>query len=212
MRNEDEDNLIVIPDLNKDDKIPQYKQTINVNIYHFYIIDSIEQPAKYLDLINTLKTVEAHDTIFITLNTPGGNLSTAIQIIGAIKQCAGTVVTCLEGEVCSAGTMIFLSGHRHIISPHSTFMIHNYSHWFGGKGNEVVSYVKYSEQHFQKLAKDIYSEFLTEDEINSVFDGRDLWMDSDEVLRRLGVEESDDPNSVTEEKLSELTEQLIAEE
>lgn len=211
MRNNNSD-FMLLPSLPEDNKIPQYKQTIQVNLYHFYIITEIDQPEAYLDLINVLKTAEAHDTIFIYLNTPGGSLSTAVQIIGAIRQCAGTVVTCLEGEVCSAGTMIFLSGHRHIISPHSTFMIHNYSHWFGGKGNEVVSYIKYQEQYFRKLARDVYSGFLTDEEIDAVFDGKDFWMDSDEVLRRLGIEESEDPNDVTEGKIAELTEQLIDDE
>lgn len=211
MQNNNSD-FMLLPNLPEDNKIPQYKQTIQVNLYHFYIITEIDQPEAYLDLINVLKTAEAHDTIFIYLNTPGGSLSTAVQIIGAIRQCAGTVVTCLEGEVCSAGTMIFLSGHRHIISPHSTFMIHNYSHWFGGKGNEVVSYIKYQEQYFRKLARDVYSGFLTDEEIDAVFDGKDFWMDSDEVLRRLGIEESEDPNDVTEGKIAELTEQLIDDE
>lgn len=211
MRNDNSD-FMLLPSLPEDNKIPQYKQVIQVNLYHFYIITEIDQPEAYLDLINVLKTAEAHDTIFIYLNTPGGSLSTAVQIIGAIRQCAGTVVTCLEGEVCSAGTMIFLSGHRHIISPHSTFMIHNYSHWFGGKGNEVVSYIKYQEQYFRKLARDVYSGFLTDEEIDAVFDGKDFWMDSDEVLRRLGIEESEDPNDVTEGKIAELTEQLIDDE
>lgn len=204
--------FMIFPQINEDSKIPQYKQAIQVNLYHFYIITEIDKPEAYLDLINTLKTAEAHDTIFIYLNTPGGSISTTVQIIGAIRQCAGTVVTCLEGEVCSAGTMIFLSGHRHIISPHSTFMIHNYSHWFGGKGNEVVSYIKYQEQYFGKLARDVYSGFLTDEEIDAVFDGKDFWMDSDEVLRRLGIEESEDPNDVTEGKIAELTEQLIDDE
>lgn len=211
MQNNNSD-FMLLPNLPEDNKIPQYKQTIQVNLYHFYIITEIDQPEAYLDLINVLKTAEAHDTIFIYLNTPGGSLSTTVQIIGAIRQCAGTVVTCLEGEVCSAGTMIFLSGHRHIISPHSTFMIHNYSHWFGGKGNEVVSYIKYQEQYFRKLARDVYSGFLTDEEIDAVFDGKDFWMDSDEVLRRLGIEESEDPNDVTEGKIAELTEQLIDDE
>lgn len=211
MRNDNSD-FMLLPSLPEDNKIPQYKQAIQVNLYHFYIITEIDQPEAYLDLINVLKTAEAHDTVFIYLNTPGGSLSTAVQIIGAIRQCAGTVVTCLEGEVCSAGTMIFLSGHRHIISPHSTFMIHNYSHWFGGKGNEVVSYIKYQEQYFRKLARDVYSGFLTDEEIDAVFDGKDFWMDSDEVLRRLGIEESEDPNDVTEGKIAELTEQLIDDE
>lgn len=195
------------PEENK--KIPQYTQTVQVNIHHFYIIDEIGDPSEFLDMINTLKTAEEHDTIFISLNTPGGDLTTTVQIISAIKQCVGTVVTCLEGEVCSAGTLIFLSGDKFIINPHCTFMIHNYSQWTGGKGMEMVSKVKYMENYFHKLARSIYTGFLTEDEIQQVFDDKDFWLDSDEVITRLGVENTE---NIVEDKLNELTNQIISEE
>lgn len=199
----------MLPEENK--KIPQYSQAIQVNIHHFYIIKEIGDASEFLDMINTLKTAEEHDTVFISLNTPGGDLNTTVQIISAMKQCAGTVVTCLEGEVCSAGTLLFLSGDRYIINPHCTFMIHNYSHLLGGKGKEVASRVKYSEDYFHKLARSIYTGFLTEDEIQQVFDDRDFWMDSDEVIRRLGLDE-EDTGDIVEEKLNELTNQIISDE
>lgn len=178
-------DVIVLPNTHEDTKIPQYKQSITLNIYHFYIIDEIEEPSKFLDLINILKTAEEHDQIFIYLNTPGGSLTTTLQILSAMNQSMATIITCIEGEVCSAGTLIFLAGHKYIVNPNCTFMIHNYSQWAGGKGNELTLRVKYSEQHFNKLAYSIYSGFLTDDEIKSVLDGKDYWMDSDEIIRRL---------------------------
>jgi ATP-dependent protease ClpP protease subunit len=206
-----DNEIIVVQNPHDVSKIPQYVQTIPVNVYHFYIIDEIGDPLQYLDLINILKTAEEHDTIFIYLNTPGGSLQTSIQIIGAIRQCAGTVVTCLEGEVCSAGTLIFLVGDRHIVNANCTFMIHNYSQWIGGKGNEVALRVKYSEQYFSKLANDMYAGFLTPDEIKLVMEGKDFWMDSDEVTTRLVARNeimSLSPSEALNEKLTEITEKF----
>lgn len=210
-----DNDLIVIQNNTDADKIPQYKQTIPVNIYHFYIIDEIGDPVKYLDLINTLKTAEEHDTIFIYLNTPGGSLQTAVQILGAMRQSTATVVTCLEGEACSAGTLIFLAGDKHIVNANCTFMIHNYSGWMGGKGNEVALRVKYLELYFKKLATDLYKGFLSDDEIEAVVQGKDLWMDSDEVVNRLNVRNSiqaSDVNEIKLETLNQISEQVVAEE
>ncbi len=207
-------DLIILPQP-ESDKIPQYKQTIPVNIYHFYIIDEIGEPQSFLDLINTLKTAEEHDTIIIYLNTPGGSLQTTIQILSAIRQCNGTVVTCLEGEVCSAGTLIFLAGDKHIVNAHCTFMVHNYSSWYGGKGNEVALRVKYLQQYFRTLAFDLYKGFLTDDEIESVIEGKDYWMDSVAVVERLNIRNSIqalDVNEVTSDSLMQLCEQVIADE
>jgi Protease subunit of ATP-dependent Clp proteases len=172
------------------DSIKYYKQALQVSIHHFYIVDEIGEVPPFLDMINTLKTAEQHDTVFIYLNTPGGNLYTAIQIISAIRQSNATVVTCIEGMVASAGTLLFLAGHKHVVNPNCTFMIHNYSHGAWGKGNEVALRVKHSEHYFNKLAHDLYGKFLTEDEINDVINGKDFWMESEEVLKRLGGENS----------------------
>ena len=203
-------DFIILPNPSEGSKIPQYKQVVPVSLYHFYIIDEIGEPDSFLDLINTLKTAEEHDTVFIYLNTPGGSLQTTVQVISAIRQSRATVVTCLEGEVCSAGTLIFLSGNRHIVNPNCTFMIHNYSQWLGGKGNEVALRVKYSEHYFKKLAMDLYNGFLTEEEIQSVIEGKDYWMESDEVIERLNRRNegniSSDVTSVAGEAITSVSE------
>lgn len=165
--------------------IKYYKQEVRITLHHFYIVDEIGPVDEFLDLIQTLKTAEEHDTIFIYLNTPGGDLYTAIQIIAAMRQSQATVVTCLEGEVASAGTLIFLAAHKYVVNANCTFMIHNYSTWHGGKGNEVAARVKHSEKFFHKLAADLYGKFLTEEEIQEMVNGKDFWMDSEEVLARL---------------------------
>lgn len=182
-------NMMLFPQM-PEDSVKYYKQALQVSVHHFYLVDEIGNPAQYLDMINVMKTAEQHDTIFLYLNTPGGNLHTAVQIISAIRQSNATVVTCIEGEVASAGTMIFLAGHKHVVNPNCTFMIHNYSTWMGGKGNEVSLRVKYFETYFRKLAKDMYGKFMTEQEIEDVVNGKDFWMESEEVLKRLGAENS----------------------
>lgn len=191
MKTENQD-IAFLPLLDSNNnQIKHYKQVIPISVHHFYITDEIGDTDKYFDLINTLKTSDAHDTVFIYLNTPGGDLMTTIQIISAMRQTQATVVTCLEGEVCSAGTLLFLAGERHIVNPHCSFMIHNYSHYAGGKGNEVLSKVKHYEEYFRELAADLYGGFLTEKEIDDVTQGRDIWLSSREVIRRLNVDEDE---------------------
>lgn len=178
-------NAMLFPPFPELDSIKYYKQALQVSIHHFYIVDEINEVAPFLDMINILKTAEAHDTVFINLNTPGGNLYTAIQLMSAIRQSNATVVTCIEGMVASAGTLIFLAGHKHVVNANCTFMIHNYSHGAWGKGNEVALRVKHSEHYFNKLAHDMYGNFLTSEEITEVVNGKDFWMESEEVLARL---------------------------
>lgn len=184
--NQDSQHEIFLPQNVFERPVKHYKQVVPVSFHHFYITGEIEDDVdRYLDMINEIKTAEAHDQIFIYLNTPGGSLSTTIQLISAINQAQATVTTCIESEVCSAGTLLFLAGHQHIVNDNCSFMIHNYSHGPVGKGNEVAQRVKFTEEYFMKLAHSFYKGFLTDDEIEDVCDGKDIWMDSNEVKERL---------------------------
>lgn len=167
------------------DKEVWFKRTIPVNVYDFYIIDEIEEPEKYINLIQTLKTAEAHDSVFIYLNTVGGSLYTTMQILSAMNSSAAKIITSMEGQVCSAGTFIFLKGDAKIVNPNCTFMIHNYSHTTAGKGNEVVQHITYMKTYFDRLAHDVYGNFLEGSEIERIVEGNDIWLHSHEVVERL---------------------------
>ncbi len=211
MKNSSEETelLLLFPQIGND-KIPSYKQVVQVTLHHFYILGVIEGPEKYLDLVQTLKTVEEHDTVFIYINSVGGSLYTTIQIINAIQNCNGTVITCLEGEACSAATIIFLAGHKHIINPFGAFMVHKYSHGVEGKGSDVAAQVKFTERYFDDVAYSVYEDLMTEEEIAQMLEGKDFWFSSTEVFQRLsqsdreilGSESDAIPNSATTEGLA----------
>lgn len=176
----------IFPFIPTREQIRSFKRTMPVSIYDFYISDEIKSDVDvYIELIHTLKTADVNDTIFIYLNTPGGDLYTTVQLLSAMNASHAKIVTCMEGRVCSAGTFIFLKGDVKLINPHCTFMIHNYSQTTSGKGNEVVQQINYMGDYFNRLAADIYKNFLTKKEIDEVIRGNDLWFHSNEVAERL---------------------------
>jgi ATP-dependent protease ClpP protease subunit len=85
----------------------------------------------------------------------------------------------------SAATLIFLCGHQFEVSPHSMFMFHNYSSGVMGKGGEMYDRLSHEKVWSEKLLRDVYSDFLTEKEITSILDSKDIWMDGDECIKRL---------------------------
>lgn len=83
-----------------------------------------------------------HITLFI--NSPGGYLYSAYQLIDTIKQSIIPVVTIGQGYVASAALMILMSGvkkHR-MVSETCSIMSHQYSQGLGGKEHELVSSMK----------------------------------------------------------------------
>jgi len=65
------------------------------------------------------------------------------------------------------------------------FMFHNYSGGTIGKGGEMYDNIMYERKWSDKFMRSVYSGFLTDDEIKSMLENKDIWMDPDEVFKRL---------------------------
>lgn len=114
----------------------------------------------------------------------GGNLDTTLQFIRVLGETQASVTTSIEGNCMSAATMIFLQGHNFQISPFSLFMVHNYSSGVFGKGGELYDNIVYERNWSKDFLHDVYRDFLTEAEINSILDNKDLWLTHKAVEER----------------------------
>lgn len=180
---ETESPLIVVGANNP--KVPYYNQVVPVNIHHFYLTGAVEEPEKYTDMIQTMKTAEEHDTIYVYINSPGGYLSSAVQIITAMRNSPAQIITVIEGEAYSAGSLIFLAGHKLVVNPYTSYMIHKYSHGVIGKGSDVASQVQFSERYYDQICYGLYKDVLSKDEIDRMLKGEDFWFTAGELVVRL---------------------------
>ncbi len=169
----------------KEEYISCYESVMVSKVTHFYLSEVIGEPVKYIDMIHRIKMAGPEDIIYIYLNTQGGHVNTGVQIINAMQVSQAHIITVLEGEVASLGTLIFLSGDEFIVHDNCLFMIHNFSGGTQGKGHEQAAAVHGTIKWFTKLARRIYIPFLTEDELDRIIRGEDFWMDSDDVRNRL---------------------------
>lgn len=152
---------------------------------HFYLSGDIGGPEEYADWFHIIRTSSENDSITIHINSGGGEVATAIQFMRVLKEAEAMVTTSAEGNCMSAATLIFLCGDNIEISEHSEFMFHNYSGGMVGKGGEMYDNITHERKWSESLWRAEYKDFLTEAEIESMLNGKDLWMDGDEVLRRL---------------------------
>ena len=161
-----------------------------VNVHEFYLSGEIESPEEYIQWFDTIRHAGETDVIKIYINSPGGDVFTTIQFMRALKETPANVVMSVEGVCASAATMIFLCGDSFEVSDHSMFMFHNYSSGVFGKGGEMFDQLKHEREWSAKLLKEVYKDFLTETEINSILDNKDIWMDGEEVIKRLNVKKA----------------------
>lgn len=168
----------------------RYTSRAVVNIHEFYLCGNIESADEYIEWFDTIRHSGPTDVIRLFINSYGGDLFTAIQFMRVLSETDATVIVSVEGACMSAATMIFLCADQFEVSEHSMFMFHNYSGGVMGKGGEMLDQLQHERVWSEKLLRDIYEDFLTEDEIRSMLNNKDLWMDGDEIIKRLEVKKA----------------------
>ena len=157
------------------------------HIHEFYLSGEVESSEEYIEWFDTIRNAQPADIVKIHINSYGEDLFTSIQMMRCISESEATVICSVEGACMSAATMIFLCADGFEVSDHSMFMFHNYSGGTIGKGGEMYDNIMHERKWSEKLLRAIYSEFLTADEIESILNNKDIWMDGEEVIKRLSA-------------------------
>lgn len=163
----------------------RYEQQLPVRQVSYYLCGEIHEPQYYTELFYTLRTASETDLVYLHLNSSGGDFNTGLQIINNMLASNARVVTILEARAYSMAALIFLSGDELIVHDNCQLMFHIYSGIFAGKGNEQQAEVLAVGSWFEKVMSRLCSPFLSEKEIRNILKGSDVWMDSDEIRRRL---------------------------
>lgn len=171
-----------------DAKKPRQPKPIG-HIYTFYLCGEITTPDDYVEWYETIRNASETDIIKIHINSPGGNLFTAVQLMRVMAESSAKILASVEGACMSAATMIFLAADAFEISDNSMFMFHNYSGGTIGKGGEMYDNIMYERKWSDKFMRGVYSGFLTDTEINSMLENKDIWMEPEEVFKRLSKRE-----------------------
>jgi ATP-dependent protease ClpP protease subunit len=162
-----------------------YSDRSLARLHEFYLSGNIESSDNYIEWFDIIRHAGENDVVKVYINSYGGDLFTAIQFMRALGETPATVAVSVEGACMSAATMVFLTADMFEVSAHSMFMFHNYSGGTFGKGGEMLDQLQHERTWSEKLLREVYTDFLTDKEIDQMLDNKDIWMDGDEVVKRL---------------------------
>jgi len=154
-------------------------------IFNFYLCGEIKEAEEYIEWFQILRSVGETDIVYIRINSEGGDLFSTLQLVRAIQESSATIICSVEGICMSAATLVFLSADRYELSDHTMFMFHNYSSGTIGKGGEMYDQITHFRVWSEKLFNSFYKDFLTDAEIKSMLDNKDIWLNAEEVAKRL---------------------------
>ena len=152
---------------------------------HIWLSGEIGEESKYIKILSVCQTAEAGDRIYIHLNSPGGYVSTAIQLYSALKNCEAEITAVIESDCHSAASIIAMAADNFHVLPLCSMLIHNFSGGAVGKFNDIQRQVDFDKRQTEKIFREVYANFLTEDEIKEVLEGKDLWLNADDIDARL---------------------------
>uniref|UniRef100_A0AAU7PHY3 ATP dependent protease n=1 Tax=Salmonella phage SalP219 TaxID=3158864 RepID=A0AAU7PHY3_9CAUD len=174
----------------------------NSNIYtypvhssdHVIYIDDLSWLEDHQDRLQVIRQANPDDSIRIVINSPGGVVSIAMAYVSAIRESQATIVTHAEGNVCSAGTILWLACKERTVSPLTMFMFHNYQGGTYGDGANMYSQIAFEKQYFDRLMDTFYKGVLSDTELSTIKGGGQVWMDEVEILKRTKAVLLDDKN------------------
>jgi len=167
--------------------------------HDFYLDFVIESPEQFYDFFTTVNTASSEDVIYLHINSPGGSADAMVQIIGAIRAARCPIIAIAEGQVASAAAMIFFACHGFSVNDFATFLIHNGMGGQVGKPNDNLAAAGNHHGRVKKIFKDILGPFFTKKEIKQILNGREYYLDSEEVVERLEKAQEEMEDSVEEE-------------
>lgn len=162
----------------------------NVFVYpvpaHDYVIyiDDLSWLEDHQERLQIIRQATPDDSIRIILNTPGGVVNIAMAYINAMAESSAHIVTHAEGQVCSAGTVLWLAGEERTVSPLTIFMFHNYQGGAVGDGANMHSQIIFEKEYFDRMYTRFYKGILTEEELMKISCGGQVWMDEVQILDR----------------------------
>lgn len=147
--------------------------------------EELTKPSDYRDEVWTIMNAGEEDDTIILCNSMGGSLSTALMFREALLMSASPSTAIIAHECSSAATIIALSCDNVGVLDSAEFMIHTAKFGSGGNTNNVKDHVDFTHKQIHKLIDDVYTGFLTKDEIEKVKLGKEFWFDADETRIRL---------------------------
>ena len=153
--------------------------------YTVPIDEGIMKPSYYRGIVNMLSNANEQDIVIFKINSPGGRMDGLLSLLDAIDTTEAMTIADITGECASAASILALNCDRCVAGNRAEMLCHEIRYGVGGKNSDNLSHVQHIKKISDKLIWDTYEGFLTDDEIESVLNGKELFLDSDEIVERL---------------------------
>ena len=171
------------------DQLGYFFETVNSTQYTVPIDENFMEASYYRGIVNMLAQANEQDIVIFRINSPGGQFSGLLSLLDAIETTQAMTIADITGQAASAASILALNCDQCVVGKYAEMLAHEVSYGVGGKGSDNLSHVQHIKKISDKLIWDTYEGFLEDHEIESVLNGKELFLDSDEIIERLNKRE-----------------------
>lgn len=153
------------------------KYTVNID-------EEFTSTKQFDEIVAIIDDADELDTVVMNISTDGGALHAILPLLGSMNNARCHIHAHACSDVSSAGTLILLRADSISINEYCSIMCHQVQFGSGGPGNNVANHVKHTMELSERLVKEIYKDFFTDDEIHKMLSGTDFYMDDVEFMVR----------------------------
>lgn len=158
----------------------------NGSTYDFYVYGELVEPEIYVEQLDAIRNMTENDILNVHINCVGGISSTAVSWCAALAECKAFKHISIEGDCSSAATFLVPYGDSWTIHSGSQMLVHYYSTGYKyGKGSDHRERMKHEEKAFNKLLREVYVGWFSDDEISGLAEGKDIWLDDSQIRERI---------------------------
>lgn len=168
-------------------------------------LGAINRPEYYSAVLDHISMLGENDEVEVIIDSIGGDLDGCIALCDALQTTQATVTGVMVNRAFSAGAFIALCCDNLEVRPNARMMLHSYSGSFGGKDHEIDLDYNFNKNYIRKFFASCCEDFLTEEELDQMYNGKDLWFDNMEIVERLKLRQ--EINKMKYELLEELAEE-----
>ena len=161
---------------------PNYGVQYSVNVSQVF-----GSPHTFDEVIHLLSVATPEDVINFNINSNGGDFYSLVALRNAIRQTEAQVYMNLLGMCASAGSALFLeNADGYKIHEDSCMMIHSMQCGTGyTDANTIATRAEHNKKINERFVRNTYKDFLTEYEIESVLNSKEIYLEDFEIRERL---------------------------
>lgn len=150
-----------------------------------HVDEAVKAPSYYRRVVQAISDLSENDQVIFKINSPGGLVNGLVHVLTAMEATNATSVAQIYGECASAASILALMCDVVYVGDNATMMVHFVSHGASGKADDVYRQVMHVRESNERLFRNVYKGFLTDEELEGCLKGTEYWFNSSEILDRL---------------------------